>query len=159
MGDPGLSTKQTTHKAPPTAPLNEKEDSPSAQQSGGIAFPILMHGWFEKSTDQARENLATMRSAAEKVSSDLQDTCSATLKESLNCAATLIDHAHANTAAALDLATAILSAKTRSEALEFSAEHGRRQMETMLAQYRQLWAAAHKVSAAMMLNTRPGQSK
>ena len=114
-------------------------------------FPILFRGFSGQGAEQAKENWQAMKSAAEKLTATVQGSYSTAAKESMDYGVRLIETARANTGAAIELANALLAAKSPSEMVELSSAHARRQLDVMVEQNRQLWAAAQKVAAAMIV--------
>jgi hypothetical protein len=58
---------------------------------------------------------------------------------------------------ALELASALAKAKTPSEVVEISGAHARKQMELLVTQNRQLWAAAQKIATSMFTPVKDGR--
>jgi phasin len=149
MTDFAVNVKATPKAPPPTNAPGISPDSPRAD-APLFEFPVLFHGMSEASAEQAKENWQTMRSAAEKLTTAVRDTYSITTKESLDYGLKVMETARANTAAALELAKALMAAKSPTEVVELTSAHARQQLQMTVEQNRQLWAAAQKIASAML---------
>lgn len=149
MSDIAVNVNATPKTPPSTSspgitPEGPRIDAPIFE------FPVLFHGMSEASAEQAKENWQVMKTAAEKLTTAVRDAYSITTKESMEYGLKVMETARANTAAALELANALMAAKSPSEVVELSSAHARRQLSLTVDQNRQLWAAAQKIASAML---------
>lgn len=144
-----------TPKTRPTALSPEISSEVPHADSPMFDFPVLFRGISEASAEQAKENWQIMKSAAEKLTVTARDAYSTTTKESMEYGMKVMETARANTGAALELANALMAAKSPSQLVELSSADARRQLDLIVEQNRQLWAAAQKIATAMLepLNT------
>jgi hypothetical protein len=90
-----------------------------------------------------------MKSASEKLATMAQGSYSAAAKESMDYGLKVMETAALNAQTALELANALMKARTPSEIIEVSGAHARKQMELVVAQNRQLWGVAQKIATSM----------
>jgi phasin len=87
-----------------------------------------------------------MKSAAEEATDVLEDTYAAASKGASDYGLKVIEAARANTNAAFDFATQLMTVKSLSEMVELSTAHTRKQFEALTAQSKELAAIAQKVA-------------
>ena len=78
---------------------------------------------------------------------EIEDTYAAAIKGASDYGLKVIEAARANTNAAFDFATQLMTVKSLSEMVELSTAHTRKQFEALTAQSKELAAIAQKVAA------------
>jgi phasin len=111
-----------------------------------MEVPAAFRELAEKGLSQAKESYDRLKIATEEASEVLEDTYVKASKGATEYGLKLIEAARANTNAALDFATDLIGAKSLSEVIELSSEHGRKQFDTLSAQTKELTALAQKVA-------------
>jgi phasin len=111
-----------------------------------MEIPAAFREMAEKSVSQARETYEKMKSAAEEATDVLEDAYAAASKGASDYGLKVIEAARANTNAAFDFATQLMTVKSLSEMVELSTAHTRKQFETLTAQSKELAAIAQKVA-------------
>ena len=94
----------------------------------------------------AEETYEKMKSAAEEATDVLEDTYAAASKGASDYGLKVIEAARANTNAAFDFATQLMTVKSLSEMVELSTAHTRKQFEALATQSKELAAIAQKVA-------------
>jgi phasin len=97
--------------------------------------------------EQAKDNYARLRSAAEGATDVVEDTYLQATRGATEFNLKAIDVIRENVNANLDYARALLGARSMSEAVEISTAHLREQFEALSAQAKQFSALAQKVAA------------
>jgi phasin len=110
-----------------------------------MEVPAAFREFAEKSVSQAKETYERMKSAAEEATDVLEDTYATASKGATDYGLRVIEAARANTNAAFDYYSQLLTLKTYSEVLELSTAHARKQVEAVVAQTKDLSALAQKV--------------
>jgi phasin len=95
---------------------------------------------------QAKDNWEKMKAATEEATDMIETSYSTASKGASDYGMALIDAARANTNAAFDFYSQIMTAKSLSEVIELSTSHARKQFETVTAQSKDLTALAQKVA-------------
>src|SRR5882672_8553786 len=111
-----------------------------------MEIPAAFRELAEKSVSQAKETYEKMKSAAEEATDVLEDTYATATKGASDYGLKVIEAARANTNAAFDFATQIMTVKSLSEMVELSTAHTRKQFETFTGQSKELAAIAQKVA-------------
>src|SRR6266581_2402667 len=111
-----------------------------------MEIPAAFREMAEKSVSQAKETYEKMKSAAEEATDMLEDTYATATKGASDYGLKVIEAARANTNAAFDFATQLMTVKSLSEMVELSTAHTRKQFETLTAQSKELAAIAQKVA-------------
>jgi phasin len=111
-----------------------------------MEIPAAFREIAEKSVSQAKETYEKMKSAAEEATDVLEDTYAAATKGASDYGLKVIEAARANTNAAFDFASQLMTVKSLSEMVELSTAHTRKQFETLTAQSKELAAIAQKVA-------------
>jgi phasin len=112
-----------------------------------MEIPAAFREIAEKSVSQAKETYEKMKSAAEEATDVLEDTYAAATKGASDYGLKVIEAARANTNAAFDFATQLMTVKSLSEMVELSTAHTRKQFEALATQSKELAAIAQKVAA------------
>ncbi len=100
----------------------------------------------EKSIVQAKDTYAKMKTAAEQATGMLEHTYANASKVAADYGLKVIEAARANSNAAFDFATELLSARTMAQMVEISTAHTRKQIESVTEQARELSALAQKLA-------------
>ncbi len=111
-----------------------------------MEVPAAFREFAEKSVTQAKDNWEKMKAATEEATDMIETSYSTASKGASDYGLALIDAARANTNAAFDFYSQIMTAKSLSEMIELSTSHARKQFETVTAQSKDLTALAQKVA-------------
>ena len=111
-----------------------------------MEIPAAFREIAEKSVSQAKETYEKMKSAAEEATDVLEDTYATASKGASDYGLKVIEATRANTNAAFDFATQLMTVKSLSEVVELSSTHTRKQFEVLTAQTKELAAIAQKVA-------------
>jgi phasin len=109
-------------------------------------MPTAFREIAEKGISMAKENYEKMKGAAEEATDVLEDTYATASKGASDYGLKMIEAARANTNAAFDFATQLMTVKSLSEMVELSTAHTRKQFETFTGQSKELAAIAQKVA-------------
>ena len=112
-----------------------------------MEIPSAFREMAEKGISQAKEQYEKMKAAAEEATDLLEDTYATAAKGCAGYNLKLIENARANTDAAYDLMTELVTAKSYSEMVELSSSFMRKQFEAMTAQSKELTEYAQKVAS------------
>ena len=108
--------------------------------------PTAFREFAEKGVAQAKENYEKVKSAAEKATDVLEDTYSTASKGCASYGLKVIETTRANSDAAFDLMSELMTAKSYSEMVELYSAYLRKQFDTFLAQAKELSEHAQKVA-------------
>ena len=108
--------------------------------------PAAFRELAEKGIAQAKENYEKVKSATEQATDVLEDTYSTASKGCAGYGLKLIETARANSDAAFDLMSALMTAKSYSEMVELSSAYMRKQFDALTAQSKELSECAQKVA-------------
>src|SRR5947209_5119989 len=111
-----------------------------------LEIPAAFRELAEKSVSQAKETYEKMKSAAEQATDVLEDTYATATRGASDYGLRLIEAARANTNAAFDFASQLMTVKSLSEMVELSTAHTRKQFEALATQSKELAAIAQKVA-------------
>ena len=139
------SASRSRYKAPPGTPAASKPEK-SGFDLPKVEIPAGFRDMAEKGVSQAKETYEKMKSAAEEATDVLEDTYATATKGVSDYGLKVIEAARANTNAAFDFATSLMTVKSLSEVVELSTAHSRKQFETLTAQSKELAAIAQKVA-------------
>jgi phasin len=139
------ASKPRSKAAPPAAFEMPKSELPNFEIPK-MGIPAAFHEMAEKSVSQAKETYQKMKSAAEEATDVLEDTYAAATKGASDYGLKVIEAARANTNAAFDFASQLMTVKSLSEMVELSTAHTRKQFEALTAQSKELAAIAQKVA-------------
>lgn len=140
------TTSKSKSKAAPAAFEIPKFELPNFEIPK-MEIPAAFREIAEKSVSQAKETYEKMKSAAEEATDVLEDTYATATKGVSDYGLKVIEAARANTNAAFDFATQLMTVTSLSEVVELSTSHTRRQFEAVTAQSKELVAIARKVAA------------
>jgi phasin len=135
------ASKSRSRAAPPAAFEMLKSELPNFEVPK-MEIPAA----FRESVSQAKETFEKMKSAAEEATDVLEDTYAAATKGASDYGLKVIEAARANTNAAFDFASQLMTVKSLSEMVELSTAHTRKQFEALTAQSKELAAIAQKVA-------------
>ena len=136
-------TKMTT-----TKPASPKTDAAQAFRETAENSSAQAKATFEKASTAAADATALMK-----------DSYSKTVKGAQEYHTKAIEFAQANTKAAFDFAQELVSVKSPSEFFELSANHSRKQFETLTEQAKELALLAQKVTLATAEPIKAGATK
>lgn len=111
-----------------------------------MEVPAAFREFAEKSVTQCKDNWEKMKAATEEATDMIEDSYATASKGCADYGLKLIEMSRANTNAAFDLASELLTAKSMSEAVELSTSHIRKQFDALSAQTKDLAALAQKVA-------------
>lgn len=138
---PTRDVKDTMKKAARTVKVEEQKFEAAAAQ-----FPEFFRELAEKSVEQAKENYARMRNAAEGATDMVEDSYLTAARGATEFNLKAVEALRANVNSSFDYARELLAAKSLAEALELSAVHMRQQFETLSDQAKEFSALARKVA-------------
>jgi phasin len=139
------TTKSRPKTAAPAAFEMPKFELPNFELPK-MEIPAAFREIAEKSVSQAKETYEKMKSAAEEATDVLEDTYATASKGASDYGLKMIEATRANTNAAFDFATQLMTVKSLSEVVELSTAHTRKQFEVLTAQTKELAAIAQKVA-------------
>jgi phasin len=111
-----------------------------------MEVPAAFREFAEKSVSQAKDNWEKMKAVTEDATDMIESSYSTASKGAADYGLALIDVARANTNAAFDFYSQLMTAKSVSEVIELSTTHARKQFETVTAQSKELTTLAQKVA-------------
>ena len=118
-----------------------------ANQPFDFTVPPEMRALAEKSVEQARKAFDGFVSAAERATSELEQSAKVARAGAQDVAQKAMSFAEQNVASSFDLAQRLVTAKDISEVVKVHAEYVRRQMQVLSEQARELGqTAAHAES-------------
>jgi phasin len=124
-----------------------------------IEMPAAFREMAEKSVAQAKESYEKLKAAAEEATDMLEDTYATATKGYADYGLKLIDAARANTNAAFDFASQLMTVKSLSDVVELSTAHTRKQFEAVTEQTKELTALAQKVATESTEPLKSGMSR
>ena len=124
-----------------------------------MEVPAAFREFAEKGVSQAKESYEKLKTAAEEATDVLETTYANASKGTTEYGLKLIEAARANTDAAFDFTTRLMSVKSLSEMIELSTGHARKQFETLSEQTKELTALAQKVATETSEPIKSGASK
>ena len=108
--------------------------------------PTAFREIAEKGIAQAKENYEKVKSAAEQATDVLEETYSTASKGCASYGLKLVETTRANSDAAFDLMSELMTAKSYSEVVELSSAYLRKQFEALIAQAKELSEHAQKIA-------------
>jgi phasin len=121
--------------------------------------PAAFREMAEKGVAQAKDNYEKMKAAAEEATEMLEETYATASKGSADCAIMMIEAARANTNAAFDFLSKLMSAKSLSDVVEVTSTHTRKQFDALTSQSKEFTALAQKVATETTEPMKAGVSK
>jgi phasin len=122
------------------------EQNFQAASAASAQFPEFFRELAEKSMEQAKDNYARMRDAAEGATDMVEDSYLTVTRGAAEFNLKAVEALRDNVNSSFDYARELLGAKSVSEALELSAAHMRHQFETLSDQAKEFSALARKVA-------------
>jgi phasin len=111
-----------------------------------MEVPAAFREFAEKGVSQAKDNWEKMKAATEEATDLLEDSYTTAAKGASDYGLKLLEITRANTNAAFDFASELMTVKSFSEVVELSTAHARKQFDAMSAQTKELTALAQKVA-------------
>lgn len=108
--------------------------------------PTAFREIAEKGIAQAKENYEKVKSAAEQATDVLEETYSTASKGCASYGLKLVETTRANSDAAFDLMSELMTAKSYSQVVELSSAYLRKQFDALVAQAKELSEHAQKVA-------------
>jgi phasin len=136
------TAKETAKKTARTV----KEEA-NRMQATQAEYAEAFRGMAEKGVEQAKNNYARLRTAAEEATDLVEDTYLTATRGITEFNLRAIEALRANVNANFDYARELLAAKSLSEAVELSASHMRQQFEALAGQAKEFSQLAQKVTA------------
>jgi phasin len=132
------NTKQTN--------IDPKADNTDRSGLPFLAVPPGFDGLAEQNMTRAKQGIEKAKIAAGAINEAIREAYSNNAKGTADYAARMIQFSGANTDAAFDFLTQLVSVKSPSEMLQLSITHGRKNFEATTSQNRELWELARKVA-------------
>ncbi len=132
-----------TAKAKAAAPAAPKIEDVMAMS---IEVPTAVREFAEKGLEQAKDNYAKMKAAAEEATDAVEDTFSTASKGVADFNLRAIDMAKDNANAGFDFFKSLVGVKTVSEAIELQTNFARGQYENSVSQAKELTEFAGDVA-------------
>ncbi len=131
-----------------------------ANQPFDFTVPPEMRALAEKSVEQARKAFDGFVNAAERATSELEQSAKTARAGAQDVAHKAMSFAEQNVASSFDLAQRLVTARDISEVVKVHAEYVRRQMQVLTEQARELGqTAAQAESEASPMRDQPGGKK
>jgi phasin len=118
--------------------------------------PSAFREFAEKGAAQAKDNWEKLRTASEEATGLMEESYACASKGCTDYGLKLIEIARANSNAAFDFASELLTAKSLSQAVELSAAHARKQFDALTEQTKELGTLAQKVASETVEPIRKG---
>src|SRR5262249_58236052 len=107
-----------------------------------MEVPAAFRELAERSVAQARDGYEKIKAVAEEATDVLEDTYANASKGATDYTLKTIEIARANTNAAFDFASELLTVKSLSQAVELTRAHARKQFDALIQQGKELSALA-----------------
>lgn len=124
-----------------------------------LQIPEAMRSLAENGTAQARAGYARLRDAAETSNEAIESALETATRGASAYAERLLELSHANTQAAFEFSVALMSAASLPEAFELLGGQTRSQIETFVAQSKELAELGHQLATDTFTPIRDGASK
>ena len=124
-----------------------------------MEVPAAFRELAERSVAQARDGYEKIKAVAEDATDVLEDTYANASKGATDYTLKTIEIARANTNAAFDFASELLTVKSLSQAVELTSAHARKQFDALIEQGKELNALAQKVATETSEPLKSGVSK
>lgn len=108
--------------------------------------PAAFREFAEKGIAQAKENYEKVKSVAEEATDVMEDTYSTASKGCASYGLKVIETTRANSDAAFDLMSELMTAKSYSEMVELYSAYLRKQFDALVMQTKELSECAQKVA-------------
>ena len=124
-----------------------------------LEVPAAFREIAEKGVTQAKDNWEKMKAATEEATDLLETSYTTASKGAADYGLKLIEISRANTNAAFDFASELMTVKSMSEMIELSTAHVRKQFDAASAQTKELTALAQKVATEAAEPLKDGVTK
>jgi phasin len=124
-----------------------------------MEVPAAFREFAEKGASQVKVSCDKMKAATDEATVVIEGSYATATKGAADYGLKLFELSRANTAAAFDFYTELMSVKSYSDVIELSTAHARKQFETMTAQTKDLTALAQKVATETVEPIKDGVSK
>jgi phasin len=124
-----------------------------------MEVPAAFRELAERSVTQARDGYERMKAVAEDATDVLEDTYANASKGATDYTLKTIEIARANTNAAFDFASELLTVRSFSEAVELTSTHTRKQFDAFIEQSKELTALAQRVATETTEPIKSGVNK
>jgi phasin len=111
-----------------------------------VEVPEMMRSFAEKGVQQAKDNYAKFKSAADRATLAFEDTYTTASKGAAEFNLKALDALRTNVNAAFDYTRELMAARTLADAVEVSSMHVRKQFEALSAQTKELAETAQKIA-------------
>ena len=145
MAEATTATKVKSTKPPAVAFEMPKFEMPKFDIPN-VEMPAAFREFAERGVAQAKDTYEKMKAAAEEATDVLETTYSTATKGASDYGLKVIETARANTNAAFDFASQLMTVKSLSEMVELSTAHTRKQFEALATQSKELAAIAQKAA-------------
>ena len=113
----------------------------------GVEVPEAVREFAEKGVQQAKDNYAKFKAAADQATGIWEESYANASKGAAEFNLKALDALRTNVNAAFDYTRELLATQTLAEAVELSSSHARKQFETLSAQAKDLAGTAQKIAA------------
>ena len=134
-------------------------DTPYTATITPLEVPGAVRDFAEQGVNQARENYAKMREAAESANGTMEAVFASATKGATEYGAKLVEIARTNTNSAFDLTSELLTMKSLPQAFELFTSYARKQMEVLTAQSKDLAELSKKVTTEAVEPIKASASK
>jgi phasin len=124
-----------------------------------LEVPGAVREFAEQGVNQARENYAKLKEAAESANGTMEAVFTSATKGATEYGAKLIEIARTNTNSAFDLTTELLTMKSLPQAFELFTSYARKQVEVLTAQSKDLAELSKKVTTEAVEPIKASASK
>jgi len=168
MAEATTKVKATAKPSAGTSTFTEKTEFPKFSVPGfdfpkfevpKMEVPAAFRELAERSVAQARDGYEKIKAVAEEATDVLEDTYANASKGATDYTLKTIEIARANTNAAFDFASELLTVKSLSQAVELTSAHARKQFDALIEQSKELSALAQKVATETSEPLKSGVSK
>jgi phasin len=111
-----------------------------------MEVPAAFHELAQKGVAQAKDNYEKIQTAADEITSILEQTYATAAKGVADYNLKLIEMARANSNSAFEFTCGLIAMKSLPEMLQHSTDQARRQFDLATAQNKELWALAERVA-------------
>ena len=124
-----------------------------------LEVPGAVREFAEQGVNQARENYAKLKEAAESANGTIEAVFVSATKGATEYGAKLIEIARTNTNSAFDLSSELLTTKSLPQAFELFTSYARKQVEVLTAQSKDLAELSKKVTTEAVEPLKASASK
>jgi phasin len=124
-----------------------------------VEVPEMMRELAERGVQQAKDNYARFKSAADGATDLLEESYANASKSATDFNLKALDALRENVNATFDYTAQLLAAKTLADVVELSSAHVRKQFETLTGQAKDLAVAAQKIATDASQPVKAGVSR